>query len=125
MSEWKPVQNPAMTIKLEEPIKLLGEAIQELAIRKPTPGDVFRIGIPVKHDLRDGSIDFDQRKAFPMLEQLTGIPFEGSLENMSTNDMMSAFWAMVPFFIAGMRTKPQAPATDAATSKKPDAQLAS
>ena len=123
MSEWKPYENPAYRLQLQEPIMLLGQTIKELAIRKPTPGDMLRIGLPVKHDMRDNDITFDERKSFAMLAALTNIPVEGHLDQMTTNDAVAAFWAIVPFFIAGLRTK--AEARGEATSTKPGEQPAS
>lgn len=106
-----PVQNPAVTYRLQKPIQYIGEPIEELAIREPTAGDVFRVGNPVKYDLREEqpAIEFDEQKAIAMLSRLTGIPVDGSLDRMTSNDAVGSFWAIARFFIPGLSTKPGEP----------------
>lgn len=110
---FKPVENPVFVHQLERPIQYLGDTITELAVREPTAGDIFRSGNPVKYDLRfdPPSIEFDDAKAFAMLSRLSGVPIEGSLERMSSNDAISCFWGIARFFIPGLSTKrPEQPA---------------
>jgi hypothetical protein len=102
-----PVENPVWKHKLAEKIQYLGEDIYEIAIREPRAGDIFRVGNPVKYDLRfdPPEIEFDEDKAFKMLSRLSGIPVEGSLERMTSNDAVSCFWGMAGFFIPGLSPK--------------------
>ena len=120
---FQPVKDPAITIELETPIQFLGEPVSSIAIRAPIAGDIFRVGNPVlKFDFDDGSVEFDERKAFAMLARLSGIPIEGSLESMTSNDAMNCFHGIARFFIPGLRTRPVTPST---SSPKQDAPLAS
>ena len=100
---FKPVETPVFTYTLSKPIQYLGEEITSVSIREPTAGDVFRVGNPIKYDLRFDSpnIEFDEDKAFKMLARSSGIPIEGSLERMSSGDAVSCFWGMAPFFVPG------------------------
>lgn len=66
---FKPVENPIFTYTLNRNIQYLGQEISEIALREPTAGDVFRVGNPVKYDVRlaPPSLEFDEDKAFKML----------------------------------------------------------
>ena len=120
---FEPVKNPVLTVELEKPITFLNEAVTSIALREPTAGDILRVGNPVlKFDFDDGSVEFDERKAFAMLFRLSGIPVEGSLEFMTSNDAMNCFHGIARFFIPGLRTRPVKRPT---SSTKPDEQLAS
>ncbi len=99
-----PVAAPAVTIDLEKPIQFLGEAITKLALREPNGGDIFRCGNPViSFDVESGAYEFDEKKAFAMISRLSGIPFEGSLEFMGSDDAVAAFEGLGPFFVRGLR----------------------
>lgn len=102
-----PVENPVFTHKLSKPIQYLGEPISEIALREPTAGDVFRVGNPVTFDIREENpaIEFNEEKAFKMVSRLSGIPIEGSLERMTSNDAIACFWGMASFFVPGLWPK--------------------
>ncbi len=117
---FKPVENPVFTLDLQRPIQYLGVPIKTVAIRAPTAGDIFRVGNPVRYDMRDNSIEFDDGKAFTMLSRLSGIPVDGSLEHMTTNDAVSCFWGFAGFFIPGLSMKPrEQPASSPNTTDAP------
>ncbi len=120
---FEPVKNPVLTIELERPITFYGESVSKIALREPRAGDIFRCGNPViRFDFDDGSVEFDEKKAFAMVSLLSGITFEGSLEFMTSNDAMNCFHGVARFFIPGLRTRPVEPLT---SSPKPDAPPAS
>ena len=64
-----------------------------------------------RFDFEDGSVVFDEKKAFAMLSLLSGITFEGSLEMMTSNDAMNCFHGVARFFIPGLRTRRAEPST--------------
>lgn len=120
---FQPVKDPILTVDLEKPIQFLGEPIASIAIREPNAGDIFRVGNPVaKFDFEDGSVEFDEKKAFVMLSRLSGLPIEGSLELMTANDAMNCLHGIARFFIPGLRTRPK---KVEAPLLKPDEQPAS
>ena len=107
MPEWKPVENPAFTVPLEQSIQVLGIKITEVAGREPTPGDVLRIGIPLRiPDLPEAyDLELEAAKAVAMLARRTNRAVEGTLDGMTTNDMMNCFYAFARFFIPGLSTR--------------------
>lgn len=101
-----PIANPSLTIPLQKPIQYLGTTLDTLAMREPTAGDVLRVGNPVKIKSYDPlELDFDEAKSFKMLERLSGVMIEGSLDRMTSNDAVAAMYAIAPFFIPGFSTK--------------------
>ena len=122
---FQPVKDPVVTLELEKPIQFLGDTVTSIAIREPNAGDIFRVGNPVtKFDFEDSSVQFDERKAFLMISRLSGLPVEGSLELMTSNDALNCFHGIARFFIPGLRTRPVKKA-DEASSTKPEEPLAS
>ena len=116
---FEPVKNPVLTIELERPIQFLGEPVAKVALKEPSAGDILRVGTPVlKFDFEDGSVVFDERKGFAMLSRLSGLPVEGTLEFMTSNDAMNCLHGIARFFIPGLRTRPAEPST---STPRPDA----
>lgn len=104
---FKSVENPIFTHPLEKKIQYLGEEISEIAMREPTGGDVFRVGNPIKYDLRfdPPKLEFDEEKSMKMVSRLSGIPIEGSLERMTSADTIACFWGIAGFFIPGLSSR--------------------
>ena len=118
---FEPVKNPVLLLPLEQPILFLGNTLREIALREPNAGDIFRCGNPVtSFDFETGDVIFDERKAFAMVSRLSnGIPVEGSLETMTSNDAMNLFHGIARFFIPGLRTRRPA-ATEQASLPRQD-----
>ena len=110
---WKPVENPAVVVQLERPIRAFTETLTELAFREPNAGDILRAGTPVDYDPRFSppKISINEVKAFAMLERLSGVPI-ASLERMTANDMTKCFWDIARFFLPELRTTSAAPPAD-------------
>lgn len=113
MSKWKPVDDPAVVVQLERPIRAFTETLSELALREPNAGDILRAGSPVDYDPRFNppKISINEPKAFAMLERLSGVP-SASLERMTSNDMTQCFWSIARFFLPELRTTSVAPPAD-------------
>jgi hypothetical protein len=128
---FKPIENPAATFPLDQPIQAYGTQITEIAVRAPTAGDLFRAGNPViSFDVETGAYRWDEQKAMAMLSRLSGIPYEGSLEHLAAEDAVYCWEGIGPFFVKGLRKvlevyyKAKAEAA-AASSTRPDEPLVS
>lgn len=95
------IENPAVTIKLREPIKLVNELLTEVKLREPRGLDMIQNGNPVKFNgfSEDYQIAFDEVAVVKMLCSLSnGLPRK-AFERMNTNDFADCCWAIAPFFV--------------------------
>ncbi|RYC29178.1 hypothetical protein D3273_25270 [Lichenibacterium minor] len=105
------VENPAVTVKLREPIKLLDDLLTEVKLREPRGIDMIQNGNPVKFNgfSEEYQVAFDEVAVVKMLCALSnGLP-RIAFERMNTNDLSDCCWAIAPFFIPWVNRKEESP----------------
>ena len=109
------VENPAVTIKLREPVKMLDDMLTEIRLREPRGIDVIQNGNPVKFNgfSEEYQVAFDEVAVVKMLCALSnGLP-RSAFERMNTNDFADCCWGIAPFFIPWVnRREEQKPQDD-------------
>lgn len=85
---------------LDKPLPAHDGEVRELVFRKPTAGDILRIGNPVIFDpISDPPrLQFDERKMMNMLAVLAGVP-PSTIAMLDPRDWISCAWGISPFFI--------------------------
>lgn len=96
----KPVTEFVVEYKLAQTIRAFDEDIEVIKLRKPNGADLIRIGNPVLFypHAEPVKIEHDMPKMVTMISRLSGIPV-GSLERLSTEDLLGLAWSISPFFI--------------------------
>jgi len=89
-----------ITVTLSTPIKSYGEDVAVLKMRLPTGADLLRVGNPVDFDpISDPpKISHNMQRVQAMVARLANIP-SGSIEKMSTQDLVACAWAITPHFL--------------------------
>jgi hypothetical protein len=109
------VENPAVTIKLREPVKVHDELLTEVKLREPRGLDMIQNGNPVKFNgfSEEYQVAFDEVAVVKMLCTLSnGLP-RVAFERMNTNDLADCCWAIAPFFIPWVNRKEEQRPQDA------------
>jgi hypothetical protein len=85
---------------LSEPIPAYGEQVSVIKMRKPTGGDLIRIGNPVIFypHIEPPKVEHDMPKMVAMIARLSGVP-TSSLDRLTTGDLLGIAWTLSPFFI--------------------------
>lgn len=89
-----------IVITLAKPIPVFKDKVAEIKFRKPTGGDIIRIGNPVQFDpiSNPPRISHDAGKMTAMMARLSGFP-SSSFDFMEPQDWVSCAWALTPFFM--------------------------
>jgi hypothetical protein len=88
--------------RLSEPIQAYGEEVTVIKLRKPTGGDLIRIGNPVLFypHADPPKIEHDMIKMVTMIARLSVPPIPtSSMDQLSTGDLVGIAWTLSPFFI--------------------------
>ena len=89
----------SVSVELKNPIRAYNDTLSAIKFRKPTGGDMMRIGNPVDFDpISDPPKISHNNHMVPMLARLANIP-TSSFENMDTQDLVACYWAVTPFFM--------------------------
>lgn len=92
---------------LSSPIPAHGKQIKEVRCRKPSGGDIMRIGNPISFNPFDENpeqtIQINPSVMGRMISHLAEIP-TSSVERMAPHDFMSLGWKLAHFFIPGVST---------------------
>lgn len=96
----EPKENPPRDLQfsLEKPVRANGEDLTVIHMRKPTAGDLIRVGSPVtlNYDEMHKPV-FDFAKLQAMIVRLADIP-SAAIEQMSTRDLIGIGVLLSPFF---------------------------
>jgi hypothetical protein len=75
--------------------------VKILKFRAPRAGDIMRCGQPVKLDVQNSDISFDEVKMGSMMSALSAVP-PSFLANMDPRDWNTIAWGLAPFFLPRM-----------------------
>ena len=94
------VDDGSVTVALRSPIPVFADKVSTIKFRKPTGGDIIRVGNPVVFDpISDPpKITHDEKKMTVMMARLAGVPIS-SLDFLDPRDWTSCAWALSPFFM--------------------------
>lgn len=93
-------EDTSITVTLSKPIPVYAEKVSVLKFRKPTAGDIIRIGNPVEFDpiSEPPKISHHAHRMTAMMARLANIPLS-SIDFMDPQDWVSCAWALSPNFM--------------------------
>lgn len=89
-----------IVVDLITTIPVFNERIKQLKFRRPTAGDIIRIGNPVEFDpISDPPrISHNTQRMTVMMARLSNIP-ASSFDFLDPQDWVSCAWVLTPFFM--------------------------
>lgn len=90
-----------IVIDLFGPAQAHGEPLKQLKFRRPTGGDIMKLGeLPIKFD-RNGAISINPSVMGEMMSILAAVP-PSTIDRLDSEDWLACSYGLARFFVVGM-----------------------